>query len=112
MFTLFSCENSNKLNYCIVYDKIPINLNFYYFGFSWEGINLTKVTIKDVAYECGVSTATVSRVLNNKGYASPEVKEKVREVAKRLNYQPNAIARSLKMDRTYTIGIIIPDIAN
>ncbi|GIN69904.1 LacI family transcriptional regulator [Bacillus sp. J14TS2] len=71
-----------------------------------------KVTIKDIARESGVSTATVSRVLSNRGYASEEIKEKVRSVADQLNYQPNAIARSLKMDRTNTIGIVIPDISN
>ncbi|HLU23117.1 MAG TPA: LacI family DNA-binding transcriptional regulator [Bacillaceae bacterium] len=73
---------------------------------------MNKVTIKDIARESGVSTATVSRVLSNKGYASEEIKEKVRSIAKRLNYQPNAVARSLKMDRTNTIGVIIPDISN
>lgn len=73
---------------------------------------MSRVTIKDIARESGVSTATVSRVLSNKGYASEEIKQRVREVAKRLNYQPNAIARSLKTDRTNTIGIIIPDISN
>lgn len=73
---------------------------------------MNKVTIKDIARESGVSTATVSRVLSNRGYASEEIKEKVRSVAEKLNYQPNAIARSLKMDKTNTIGILIPDITN
>lgn len=71
-----------------------------------------KTTIKDIAKASGASTATVSRVLSNTGYASKEIRAKVLEVAKRLNYQPNGIARSLKMERTNTIGIIIPDIAN
>lgn len=70
------------------------------------------VTIKDIARESGISTATVSRVLNNSGYASDEVKEKVLAAAKKLNYQPNAIARSLKKHKTNTIGVIIPDISN
>ncbi|MFT4414826.1 LacI family DNA-binding transcriptional regulator [Fredinandcohnia humi] len=69
-------------------------------------------TIKDIARETGVSIATVSRVLSNSGYASQEVKEKVLSVAKQLNYQPNAVARSLKIHRTNTIGVIIPDISN
>ncbi|MBS4197616.1 LacI family DNA-binding transcriptional regulator [Lederbergia citri] len=73
---------------------------------------MNKVTIKDIAKESGVSTATVSRVLSNTGYASDEIKERVRKVARSLNYQPNAIARSLKIDRTNTIGVIIPDISN
>jgi LacI family transcriptional regulator len=73
---------------------------------------LNNVTIKDIAKELNISTATVSRVLNNSGYASPEVKERVLSVAKKLNYQPNAIARSLKKHQTNTIGIVIPDISN
>lgn len=73
---------------------------------------MNKITIKDIAKEAGVSTATVSRVLTNTGYASDKIKEKVHSVAKKLNYQPNAIARSLKTDRTNTIGVIIPDISN
>ncbi|WP_235888312.1 LacI family DNA-binding transcriptional regulator [Neobacillus paridis] len=70
------------------------------------------VTIKDVAKASGVSTATVSRVLRNKGYASNEIREKVLSTAKMLNYQPNALARSLKNHQTHTIGVVIPDISN
>jgi LacI family transcriptional regulator len=73
---------------------------------------LNSVTIKDIAKESGVSTATVSRVLNNSGYASNEIKERVLSVVKELNYQPNAVARSLKMQHTKTIGVIVPDISN
>jgi LacI family transcriptional regulator len=69
-------------------------------------------TMKDVAKESGVSIATVSRVLNGSGYVSEEVKERVRFVVNKLNYQPNAVARSLKQRKTNTIGIIIPDILN
>lgn len=70
------------------------------------------VNIKQVAREAGVSTATVSRVLNGSGYASKEARERVREAIERLNYRPSAIARSLKQDKTYTIGILVPDISN
>lgn len=73
---------------------------------------MNNTTIKDIAKELNISTATVSRVLNNSGYASKQVKERVLEAAKKLNYQPNAIARSLKKHQTNTIGIVIPDISN
>lgn len=73
---------------------------------------MSNITIKDVARECGVSVATVSRVLNNKGYASEKIKQKVLATVKELNYQPNGIARSLKIEHTNIIGIIIPDISN
>jgi len=70
------------------------------------------VNIKQVAREAGVSTATVSRVLNGTGYASEEARKRVMEAIERLNYRPSAIARSLKQDKTYTIGILVPDISN
>lgn len=69
-------------------------------------------TIKDIAREAGVSIASVSRVLNNQGYASPNMRKKVLKKAKELNYYTNDIAKSLKTNKTYTIGVLIPDIAN
>ncbi|WP_309119486.1 LacI family DNA-binding transcriptional regulator [Paenibacillus sp.] len=71
-----------------------------------------KLTVKDVAREAGVSTATVSRVLNRTGYVSESVREQVLGVVERLKYQPNSIARSLKQEKSYTIGIVIPDMTN
>jgi LacI family transcriptional regulator len=73
---------------------------------------LKKLTVKDVAREAGVSTATISRVLNNTGYVSEHVREQVTETIERLNYQPNLIARSLKQKKTDSIGIIVPDMTN
>lgn len=73
---------------------------------------MAKATIKQVAAAAEVSTATVSRVLNNSDYVSEEIKERVMAAVNRLNYRPSAIARSLKQDRTYMIGVIVPDISN
>ncbi|GIO14463.1 LacI family transcriptional regulator [Cohnella xylanilytica] len=73
---------------------------------------MAKATIKEVAAEAEVSTATVSRVLNDSGYVSEEIRERVLEAVAKLNYQPSAIARSLKQDKTYMIGVIVPDISN
>ena len=69
-------------------------------------------TIKDVAAKAGVSTATVSRYLNNNGYVSKEIQETIASVIKELDFVPNNVARSLKMTETKTIGIIIPDLSN
>ncbi|MHC1683871.1 MAG: LacI family DNA-binding transcriptional regulator [Clostridiaceae bacterium] len=69
-------------------------------------------SIKDVAREAGVSIATVSRVLNDVDVVNEETKKKVMEAIKKLGYRPNIIARSLKTQRTKTIGIVIPDISN
>lgn len=72
----------------------------------------SNVTIKDVAKEASVSIATVSRVLNNKGFVNSETKNLVQNAIKKLNYQPNEIARSLINAQTKTIGILIPDLQN
>lgn len=73
---------------------------------------LSKATIKKVAAEAGVSTATVSRAINESGYVSEEIRGRVMGAVAKLNYQPSAIARSLKQDKTNMIGIIVPDISN
>lgn len=69
-------------------------------------------TIKDVAREAGVSVATVSRVLNNKGYVNEETRKRVSEAITKLNYKPNAVARSLFKKQSKTIALIVPDIKN
>lgn len=73
-----------------------------------------KVSLKDIAREVGVSTALVSYVLNNlkEGRIRKEIAQKIRDVALRLNYRPNQIAKSLKTSKTFTIGLIVADISN
>ncbi len=67
-------------------------------------------TLKDVAKEAGLTTSTVSRVLNNRGYISDNARKKVDDAMKKLNYQPNEAARSLHNKSTNTIGLIVPHI--
>ena len=69
-------------------------------------------SIKDVAREAGVSIATVSRVLNDIDVVNEDTKKKVLDAIKELGYRPNIVARSLKTQRTKTIGILIPDISS
>lgn len=69
-------------------------------------------TIKDVARLAGVSVATVSRVLNNKGYVNTDTKQKVDEAIAKLQYRPNVVARGLAGKKTGTIALILPDISN
>lgn len=69
-------------------------------------------SIKDVAREAGVSIATVSRVLNDIDVVNEDTKKKVKDAIKKLAYRPNIVARSLKTQKSSTIGIIIPDISN
>ena len=75
-------------------------------------VNKLKVTIKDIAREAGVSVTTVSRVINNKPDVSDKTKEKVLKIIDEFNYNPNSVARGLVMQKTHTIGLIIPDISN
>jgi LacI family transcriptional regulator len=69
-------------------------------------------TVKDVAKLSGVSTATVSNVLTNKKYVSDELKDKIKEAMDILGYEPNITARSLKVNKTFKIGVVVPDISN
>lgn len=72
-----------------------------------------KKTIKDIAREAGVSIATVSFVMNNKDKnISEATKKRVKDVMKKYNYIPNAMAGSLVTRRTGIIGLILPDITN
>ena len=73
---------------------------------------MSHVTLKDIGKEVGVSATTVSRALNNKPDISYQVKQKIKEVAERLGYSPNALARSLKAKKTSSIGVLIADIAD
>ena len=68
--------------------------------------------IREVAKLAGVGVATVSRALSGKGYVAPETKKKILDVAEKLDYKPNEIARNLSSQRTGIIGIVVPDIEN
>lgn len=65
-----------------------------------------KITIKDVARIAGVSTQTVSRVLNNRSYVSATTRTRVQNVIETLGYSPNVFARNLSRGRSNTIGVI------
>ena len=66
-------------------------------------------TIKDVAEKAGVSISTVSRTLSSSAPVQEETRQKVLEAVTELNYQPNTIARGLKVGRSKTLGLIIPN---
>lgn len=69
-------------------------------------------TLKDVALDAGVSVATVSRVISGNYPVKESTKKRVLEAIRALDYHPNGIARSLKNAKTYTLGVLVPDIAN
>ncbi|VXC38435.1 ribose operon transcriptional repressor RbsR [Serratia oryzae] len=64
-------------------------------------------TMKDVARLAGVSTSTVSHVINNNRFVSDSVRSKVMAAVEQLNYAPSALARSLKLNTTHTIGMLV-----
>lgn len=70
------------------------------------------ITIKDIAEKTNYSTKTVSRVLNNDPMVSDKTREFILDTIKNLGYRPNIIARSLRQQKTNTVGLIMPDILN
>jgi LacI family transcriptional regulator len=69
-------------------------------------------TIKDVALKAGVSTATVSHVINESRAVTPETRKRVRQAIKELKYRPDGVARSLRVSQTGTIAVLISDVTN
>ncbi|MCG3208130.1 MAG: Catabolite control protein A [Anaerolineae bacterium] len=70
------------------------------------------VTLRDVARKAGVSIKTVSRVVNNQSEISEDTRQRVQDVIDELGYRPNLIARGLVTQRSFTVGLIFPDITN
>lgn len=76
---------------------------------------MKKLSIKDIAQKAGVSTATVSFVLNGKAAEmriSEQLAKKITKLAKQLGYQPNQLARGLRTGKTHTLGLIVENISN
>jgi LacI family transcriptional regulator len=67
------------------------------------------VNLKDIAKQAGVSTSMVSRVINGKSYVSAEKKEQILKLIGETGYVPNKAARNMVMQRSFTVGIVIPD---
>jgi LacI family transcriptional regulator len=65
-----------------------------------------RITIKHVAHEAGVSTQTVSRVINNRPDVAPDTRKRVLEIINQLDYRPSEIARSLIHRRSFTLGVV------
>jgi LacI family transcriptional regulator len=74
--------------------------------------NSANVTIRDVARLSGVSPMTVSRVINESDRVSPDTRRKVEQAISELGYVPSRLARGLSRQRTGTLALIVPDVAN
>jgi LacI family transcriptional regulator len=84
----------------------------HFLGFCWERFQEQPMspTLEEVAQLASVSRSTVSRVINDHPNVRPEVRERVWQVIREVGYQPHAAARSLVTNRTYVIGMIIPEV--
>jgi LacI family transcriptional regulator len=71
-----------------------------------------KATLADVAERAGVSTSTASRALNGHGGLAPATRAAVQDAAANLNFQPSALARSLRTQQTFTVGFVVPDVSS
>ena len=89
----------------ILYNSKSNRLNY-----EMQVITLPTITIKDIAREAGVSTATVSYVINGTRNVIPEKRQRVLDVISKTNYQPNRVAKSLRMKKTNTVGVLVEDI--
>ncbi|MCB1754527.1 MAG: substrate-binding domain-containing protein [Gammaproteobacteria bacterium] len=72
----------------------------------------SRLTIKDIAQQAGVSTATVSRVMNNSGPVSDATRRAINEIVSKSGFRLNTIGRQLKTARTHTIGVLVPSLKN
>jgi LacI family transcriptional regulator len=70
------------------------------------------VTIREVARAARASVSTVSAVLNNSDYVSTDMRSRIDDAIKTLRYRPNDLARGLRLQRTHTIAIVVPDLSN
>jgi LacI family transcriptional regulator len=71
-----------------------------------------RATIKDVARACGVAPSTVSNALSGNGYVRDDTRAQVLDAAKRLGYRASSVARGLRMQRSWSVGLLLADIAN
>lgn len=74
--------------------------------------NRRRITIREVAKECGLALSTVSNALAGKQHVNEKTRNLVHEAAGRLGYRASAVARALRMQRSFTLGVLIPDAAN
>jgi len=73
---------------------------------------MSTITLRDVATRCGVSTATVSAVVNGAEWVSEETRARVQRAVEEMGYRPNQFARSLRTQQGYAVGVIVSDLTN
>lgn len=91
--------------------QLPFKMVKFMYNFTYKEV-ISMATIKDVAKLAHVSVATVSRVINQKGYVNSETKEMVLEAIHELNYVPNELARSLFQKKSSIIAVLVPHLTS
>ena len=71
-----------------------------------------QATIREVAKAAGASVSTISAALNNSDYVSAEMRTRIEAAIKKLKYRPNDLARGLRLRKTHSIAIVVPDLSN
>jgi len=90
-------------------DDVPMRTKHIYIApYLTKGVE--SITIKDIASQAGVSTATVSYVINGSRHVKADKQQRVLDVIARTNYQPNRVAKSLRTKKTNIIGVLVEDI--
>lgn len=112
MQTFSGTLSGDRLSLNIFLGRLNWNFLVYLLFQTSKTSILESVTIKDIAKALNISTSTVSRALRGSYEISPETKKLVIEYAESVNYRPNPIALSLKENRSRSIGVIVPEIAN
>src|SRR5512136_1135590 len=100
------------MRHVVCYGSHTIVFSFSTLSCGLPNLEVWMSTISDVARLAGVSAMTVSRVINNSGYISPETRERVEKAILDLGYVPNALARSLRFKQTKTLALVLTDITN
>lgn len=103
----------NPISRCKIKQRKRLSMFLLLFFSNNEKSNKTKgvkmVSLKDIAQECKVSVATVSKALNDHSDIGEETKQRIRKKAKEMGYLPNFAAQALKTNRTYNIGVLFAD---
>ena len=92
------------------YRNVCANVSQRFPGCPKGETNVKQVSVRDIARQAGVSTSTVSHVLNKTRYVSPEITERLNHIIEETGYRQNMLARAMRRGTTNTIGIIIPKI--
>ena len=101
-----------KATYCVVYGHRDVTIGWHDVIVFIDVLNIVPPSIKQVAQQAGVSTATVSRLLNTPAAVSAETADKINSAIAALGFRPNFNGRNLRAGRSHTVGVVVPTLSN